>query len=69
MWISSNDLLYSGTDGYGTLFYQNGDKIVGHFENGIQKGFGEKLLANGTIIKNEGLLKFFNKIKLKIKKN
>jgi|688.fasta_scaffold1018870_1 hypothetical protein len=51
---------YPGIDGYGTLFYQNGDKIVGHFENGIQKGFGSKFLANGTLIKMEGLFKFFN---------
>jgi hypothetical protein len=60
MFISFDDFLYSGIDGYGTLFYQNGDKIVGHFENGIQKGFGSKFLANGTFIKMEGLFKFLN---------
>jgi hypothetical protein len=47
--------LYSGTDGYGTLFYHNGDKVVGHFENAIQKGLGAKLLANGFFINTEGL--------------
>jgi hypothetical protein len=60
MSISYYDCLNSGTDGYGTLFYHNGDKVVGHFENGIQKGFGAKILANGTLIKMEGLFKFFN---------
>ncbi len=60
MFICSYDCLYSGIDGYGTLFYQNGDRVVGHFENGIQKGFGSKLLGNGTFIKMEGLFKFFN---------
>jgi hypothetical protein len=47
--------LYFGTDGYGTLYYLNGDKVVGHFENGTQKGFGAKLLANGSFIYTEGL--------------
>ena len=28
----------SGKDGTGALFCQNGKKIVGNFENGIQKG-------------------------------
>jgi hypothetical protein len=47
--------LYSGIDGYGTLFHQNGDKVLGNFEKGIQKGFGAKFLANGSFINIEGL--------------
>ncbi len=55
MFISSFDFLYSGIDGYGTMFYQNGDKVLGNFENGIQKGLGAKFLANGSFINTEGL--------------
>ncbi len=29
---------FSGKDGIGALFCQNGKKIVGNFENGVQKG-------------------------------
>jgi hypothetical protein len=38
------------------MFYLNGEKEVGNFENGFQKGFGAKMLANGTLIKSKGLL-------------
>ncbi len=29
---------FSGKDGIGALFCQNGKHIVGNFENGVQKG-------------------------------
>ncbi len=29
---------FSGKDGIGALFCQNGKQIVGNFENGVQKG-------------------------------
>jgi hypothetical protein len=36
------------TDGYGVLFYKNGEKAFGNFENGIQKESGAKSRAKSA---------------------
>ncbi len=37
-------------DGYGTLYWRNGEKYIGNFVSGLQDGFGTKFAANNIVV-------------------